>query len=261
MKKALLFFTFSFVSLFSFTQKGQIGAFIPIDSPIKSIMPNMNTNIGFGIQGSYSPFYGAPFYIELKGSWGTYSQKSLEQTYFFSDSSQTATNVNYKSSLRKYLLGTKFMIGNDFRAVRGFITPQVGLAKYRTNIVITDPSDVDDCKPLDRKTTQKDIGFVYGGELGVEISLDRIFKTFEDENKHKLLISGSFLNGFNHFEYANVRYMKDEVHGTNVTHADADINTTFINLSTNELHEHKIGELYHTSLMNWGINIGYVYNF
>ena len=261
MKRALLFLTFSFVSIFSNSQKGQIGTFIPIDSPIKSVMPNMGTNIGFGLQGSYSPFHGSPFYIELKGSWGTYSQKSLEQTYYFSDSSQTTTNVYYKSSLRKYLLGTKFMVGNDFRMVRGFITPQIGLAKYRTNIVITDPSDVDDCKPLDRKTTQKDIGFVYGGELGIEISLEKLIHNIEGENKHKLVISGSYLAGFNHFEYVNVKHMKDEIHGTNVTHADADINTTFINLSTKEIHEHKIGELYHTSLMYWGINIGYVYNF
>ena len=261
MKRALLFLTFSFVSIFSNSQKGQIGAFIPIDSPIKSVMPNMGTNIGFGLQGSYSPFHGSPFYIELKGSWGTYSQKSLDQTYYFSDNSQTITNVHYKSSMRKYLLGTKFMVGHDFRMVRGFITPQIGLTKFRTNIVIEDTSSVDDCKPLDRKTTQKDIGFVYGGELGIEISLDRFNKNHSDENKHKLVISGSYLAGFDHFEYVNVKYMKDEVHGTNVTHADADINSTFINLSTNEIHEHKIAELYHTSLMYWGINIGYVYNF
>lgn len=127
------------------------------------------------------------------------------------------------------------MIGNDFRAVRGFITPQIGLSKYRTNIVITDPAAVDDCKPLDRKTTQQDIGFVYGGELGIEISFYRIFKTFENENKHKLMISGSYLAGFNHFEYVNVKCTKDEIHGTNVTHADADLNSTLIYLPTKSM--------------------------
>lgn len=43
----------------------------------------MSTNVGFGLQSGFSPFHGAPFYIEINGSLGTYSQKSLEQTFFF----------------------------------------------------------------------------------------------------------------------------------------------------------------------------------
>lgn len=259
--KIILPFLFAVISIITFAQRGQFGMYIPVDIADKNLMPKMETNVGFGISTGYSPFHRAPFFIELKGSWGSYSIETLKQTYLFTNGTQTTVDVSYKSSFNKYLLGTKFMIGHDFRSVRGFITPQIGVGKFKTNIVISDPQDEDDCRALERKTTQKDAGFVYGGEIGAEISLDRIFKKFETENKHKLILSANYLAGFNHFEYVNVRYMTDEVDGTNLTHADADLKATFINVSTNSLHEHKIAEMYYTPLRFIGFNIGYVFNF
>jgi hypothetical protein len=40
-----------------------------------------------------------------------------------------------------------------------------------------------------------------------------------------------------------------------------DINATFINVSTQDIHQHKIAELYNTSLRMWQINIGYTLRF
>lgn len=259
--KTILPVLFILVSTCSICQLGQFGMYVPVDFPDKNVMPKMGTNVGFGISGGYSPLPSAPFYIEMKASWGSYSMKTLEQTYEFEDGSQTTVNVNYKSSLHKYLIGSKFMIGNNYKAFRGFITPQIGVANFKTNIVINDPQDEDDCKALERKRTQHFAGFVYGGEIGGEIDLSRIFRKVEEENTHKLVISASYLAGFGMFKYVNVRYMEDEVHDMDVMHDDRDINATFINVSTNSLHEHKIAELYQTPLRFWGFNLGYIYNF
>ncbi|MCF8434463.1 MAG: hypothetical protein K9G37_08315, partial [Crocinitomicaceae bacterium] len=70
MKTAILLLL-TIISLQSHAQQRyQIGAYIPVDFPDKSIMPKMSVNSGFGIVGAYSPIYGSPFFIELKGSWG-----------------------------------------------------------------------------------------------------------------------------------------------------------------------------------------------
>lgn len=253
-----------------FGQQFKIGAYVPIDIPNKSVMPKMSVNGGAGLQIAYRPIAGLPAFLELKGSVGNYSNRTLQQTYNFGGGSQTTTDVTYKSAMNKVLFGTKFFLGNDYQAVRPFITPQVGTVFLKSNIVIADPTDVDDCKPLERRTTQRDAGFVYGGELGAEIALDRLFKGMSSENRHHLVISASFLNGFQPFEYVNVRYMQDENHnalpadGGHAGHTDAegrDINATFINVSSNALHEHKIAELYRTSLQFWGLNIGYTFTF
>lgn len=259
--KKLILSSVCFISFIANSQHGQIGVFVPIDIPVKSEMPKMGTNVGIGFSAAYSPFFTAPVFLELKTSWGSYSAKTLQQTYMFDNGSQTTTDVSYTSSLHKYLLGTKVMLGRDYKAVRGFVTPQIGVANFRTKIVIADPQDEDDCKPLDRETTQKFAGFVYGGEIGAQISMEKLFKGISSENTHKLFISASYLAGFDHFEYVNVRYMQDEVHDTQTSHSSGDINASFINVTTNQIHEHKIAEVYHTNLRMIGINIGYVINF
>jgi len=261
MKIALLSI-FTIISLQTIAQQRyQIGAYIPVDFPDKSVMPKMGVNGGFGISTAFSPIFGSPFYIELKGSWGSYSSRTLQQTYQFDNGSQTTTDVTYTSSMNKYLLGFKYMIGQDFRAIRGFITPQIGITKFKSRIVIADPQDVDDCQPLERETTQKFTGFVYGGEVGAEVSLDRIFKKMSSENQHKIIFSASYLGGFTHFNYVNVRYMEDAIQGTHVGHEGNSINASFINVSTNEIHEHQVAELYHSPLKMWGFNLGYIFNF
>ncbi len=259
--KRILLFVLLFLSAEISAQQSQFGMYIPTDIPFKADMPYMSTNVGFGLSGGYSFASSTPFYLEFKSSWGSYSSTTLSQTYSFSNGTQTNVNVDYRSSMHKYLLGTKWMIGNSYKTIRGYVTPQVGLANFRSRIVIADPQDEDDCQALERRTTQKFAGFVYGGELGAEIAMEHIFKKIQQENTHKIILSLNYLAGFKHFEYVNIRYMMDEVHGEHTMNDDRDINAQFINVSTNAIHEHKIAELYHSPLRFWGFNIGYVVKF
>jgi hypothetical protein len=259
--RTLITLFFISIGISSFAQVSQIGLYIPTDVPVRSEMPNMSTNVGFGVSFGTSPFLGSPVFFELKSSWGGYSSQTLQQTYEFTDGTQTRTDVHYNSNLNKYLIGARVMMNRDFRPVRTYFTPQIGLATMKTKIVIDDPQDTDDCQPLDRSTRQRNTGFVYGGELGIELALDRVFKKIETAGAHKVFVSTSFLSGFKHFEYVNVAYMKDEVHDMNTHPESGDVTASFINVTTNNIHEHKIAELYHTPLRMWGINVGYTINF
>ncbi len=216
---------------------------------------------GIGFVYAYSPFFGAPVSLELKANLGGYSSRTLSQTYQFDDGSQTITDVTYSSSMNKLLLGTKLMIGGDFRAVRGYFTPQVGTVRFSSKIVIQDPQDEDGCRPMERDVRQQDRVGVFGGEVGVEVMMSRLFPNHISDEGHTLFFSASYLHGFNHVEYVNVRYMTDEIHTSMVTHTSADINARFINLSTNNIHEHKVAELYHTPFEMLGLQVGYVYRF
>jgi hypothetical protein len=231
-------------------------------------MPKMSTNFGGGLQFAYKPIPHFPMMLELKAGLGNFSRQRLSQTYIFTDNSSTTVDVDYSSAMNRAMLGAKFHIGHEFRAVRGFITPQIGSAVMRSRIVINDPQDTDDCKALESKTTQRYSGFVYGGEAGVEVSMERLFRGVQTENKHRLYASVNFMKSFAQFEYVNVKYMEDHDHaamepgsGGQTTGDGRDINTTFVNVSTNSLHEHKIAELYRTNLQFWGFSIGYVFNF
>lgn len=264
-----LYLFLMFFPLFASAQSGQLGSFVTVDFPVKSIMPKMSTNGGIGLQFAYRPVQRIPVYIELKGSMGLYSSRTLQQTYYFDSVSSTNTNVTYTSAMNRLNLGFKTYLVNDYRAVRPFITPQIGATFMRSRIVIADPADEDDCRALERKTVQRDRGFTFGGEVGVDVAMNKLFPRAITDEGHKLYLSVNFTQSFNKYEYVNVKYMDDHDHaalhngsGHSASDEDGrDINTTFINLSTNSLHDHKIAELYRTDLRFIGFHIGYIYQF
>jgi hypothetical protein len=268
-----LYILFAFVPFLSFAQqRWQIGSYLTFDIPNHTVMPKMSTNFGIGIQTAYRPIQRIPVMLEFKASTGAYSSRTLQQTYVFDSTSSTTTDVTYGSHMNRLNLGTKIYLVHDYRTIRPFITPQIGVSFMKSKIVIADPADEDDCKALDRKTTQRYSGFTYGAEAGVEVAINRLFKNAGsngDDNRHRLYASVTFMNSFNSFEYVNVKYMKDHDHaamsggGSPAPSEDGnrDLNGSFINVSTNQIHEHKIAELYRTNLQFWGINIGYTFNF
>ncbi len=248
----------------------QLGMFTPIEIPNKTIMPKMNAVGGFGFQIGYQPIQAIPVALEFKSNFGSYYSHTMEQTYYFDNSSSTTTDVSYTSGFNQMKLGAKIQIGTDFNRIRGFITPQIGTGVMRTRIRIADPMDEDDCQPLANEVQHKYRGFTYGMEVGGELDLSLLIPKLATENRHYLYISGSLVNGFSKFEYVNARYMMDHDHGplpeggTEMTTTDSDgrpITATFINVTTNNLHDHKIAEVYNTALQYWGIRIGYVIHF
>ncbi len=258
-----------FVPFFSAAQQAQIGTYFTADIPVRSVMPKMSTNAGIGLQFAYKPLPRFPMMVELKGSLGSYSYRTMQQTYIFDDESQTTTDVTFSSAMNKWQFGTKFHIGHAYRPVRGFITPQIGGAVMRSKIAIAIPGEEDDCVPMDRNTFQKDRGFFYGGEVGVEVDMNRLFRNVATEDRHRLYFSVNFMKSFGKFEYVNVKYMKDHDHeamhgggtGEPTSEDGRDINTTFVNVTNGDIHEHKIAELYRTDLRLWGFSVGYVFSF
>lgn len=263
----ILFALFPFLSFGQ--QHWQAGGFLVLDVPNQAIMPKMSANLGIGLQFGYKPVPLIPVMFELKGNLGSYSNRTMEQTYVFDSTSSTTTDVTYSSGMNRLNFGTKIHLLNEYRAIRPYITPQIGYAFMRSRIAVADPQDEDDCQPLDKTTVQRYSGLTYGGELGVEVSMERLFSNVSSENRHRLYASITFTNSVAEFEYINVKYMQDHDHaamtggsGANAHNGDdRDVNAQFINVTTNTIHEHKIAELYRTNLQFWGINLGYVYNF
>lgn len=266
-----LYILFALFPLLSFGQQHwQVGSFLVTDVPNHSVMPKMSPTFGIGLQVGYKPVRFIPVSFELKANLGTYSNRTLQQTFIFDSTSSTTTDVTYSSGMNRLNFGAKVHLLNEFRAIRPYITPQIGYSFMRSRIAVADPQDEDDCQPLDKTTVQRFSGLTYGGELGVEVSMERLFKNVASENKHRLYASVTFLNSFNQFEYINIKYMEDHDHAAmtggdhsgHTSPADGrDVNTQFVNVTTNAIHEHKIAELYQTHLRFWGINVGYVFNF
>lgn len=260
MKQLLLLI--SLLPTFAFSQgeyNGQFGFYTPIEIPIRSEMPNMSPNIGFGVQGSYRPFPNVPIFVELKGNLGVYSAKTSKETYLFGDGSSTITDVHYRSSMNKIMLGTKIYFTSFYKPVRGFITLQIGYNAMRSRIRIDDPEDTDGCTPLENNIAHRNGGFTYGGEIGVDLDVKKIFKG-EEAVRGRMYVSLAYLSSFKELDYINIKYMSDHEHGMEMANDDnRDVTTQFLNISSNNVHEHKIAEVYRTKLNFVTINIGYIW--
>lgn len=243
----------------TFAQRGQFGVFYSADFPNKNIMPNMSMLNSGGIRGAYQPFFNVPLLLELKGSIGNYSHKSIPQTYIFSNNDQTTVDVKYNSNINKLLFGTRLQLGSEYRLMNYYIMPQIGGVFINSKIYIEDPTTAQgECRALEKSHPHRSSVGVYGGEIGTQINLSRNSSGF----KHRLNIGVSFLNGFKPIDYINVKYMKEGPQGVSGedhshTSGDRELTATFINVSSQATHNHKIAELYRTNFQMWGFNIGY----
>lgn len=268
--KYLYLFLVSFSSLSVFSQAEhnvQLGLHGLADIPFKGQMPRMSTNYGGGISLAFKPVKAFPLFIEAKVGAGLYNNRTSEETFIFDDESQTVTDVTFSSSMQRYQLGVKYYYTSFYRPVRGYITPQLGINLMRSRIRIADPEDVDDCMPLENRISHKSHGFTYGFEAGVELDVVALIRA-DDYSQSRLYASLSFMNSFRKTDYINTRFMNENEHGIydglHGAHTDPDgrpLTTKFVNVSNNDLHEHKIAEIYSTYLRFFTINIGYVWYF
>jgi hypothetical protein len=242
----------------------QFGAHLNIDSPFRTVMPEMSTSGLFALSLGHSPFLGSPVYFELKAAWGGYSNEYSRDIYYAKNGWWYPAEADYNSGMQKYLLGSKVMAGKEFRKIRGFATPQIGLFRMRSKTTVTywdgtgtfwNNDENDDGSKTAAKTPIKQTSWVYGAEIGAEISLDKLFKIKGDNNTFRLVVSGSFLRGFKDFMYADVDKMLrlDEL-------GDEDPANYLLMSHPN------VDEIYYvkpltSALQMWGVNLGLNVNF
>jgi hypothetical protein len=240
--------------------------------PNKHIMPNMNTAWGMGFSMGYRISKALPLSLTYNGNFSWYGMKTLEQTFIFNDSSSTNTNVDYTSGFHRHLIGAKYTVGKENSKLMAYAMPQFGLGITNSRIVVHDPASADDCKVLQNKTTQRFVGAVYGFEAGVQygIGTSGSYRAFnkhveKDFNSTYITASVAYLGSVSSFKYSNVNYMMDNGHNHGSTTTNADqreaISTEFVNLSSNQIHQHKIGELYQTRIQMWQINVGILFKY
>lgn len=242
---------------------------LSIDIPNKNIMPRMSSNVSFG--GSYAvfPFKVLPVGIELRGSLGAYALGKENMKFTFDTTNITELEVQYNSNMNKTMLGLKFVDLESNNLVKPFATVYAGYAFMRSRIYIPDPQDETDCEPLENKIVHKFKGFVYGAEAGVEFNLSKIRINNGYKGKGLFLYTSfGLLRSNSNFEYINIKHRVDElngplpsqpVHQHHSQESPGEFSATFINLSSNQYHTHKVAELYKTSINMWNISFGLIY--
>lgn len=207
------------------------------------------THSGF-VRGIYRLPGNKSLWIGADLSLGSYAQKTERQTYQFTNGATTETNVRFSSNV----FNGHAVVGYDLikqGSIIPYITAKAGLSNFYTSIYIEDPHDADGCKPLDNKNVYGDVTFSGGAGAGVRLDGKGIFKSHS--NNWAIDLSVNYLKGGT-LDYLNVRHLQD-----NSTSSGKEFSVKFVNVTTNEIHEHKVAEVYTSKLSQVDIRIGFVF--
>lgn len=267
MRKFILLTSLLVCSLLLNAQKVEFGFNYHADVPFKEVMPKMNTAHSAGLFIGYKVIDKAPLWFTTDMSTGMYAYKTRKEQYLFSDGTQTETWVNYSSNLHKFLFGFNYDIGRTENLFSGYLSAQGGYAIMNSKIYIEDPNDPSGCKALVNKNT-----FMYGGGIyalggGIRINIQQI-KNNQSINgfSHYIDIGVKYIGGGG-FNYVNINHMQEHNHGiansgNNSPDGDTrDLTVKFVNVTTNDVHEHKVAEVYSSPFKVLNLKIGYSVRF
>lgn len=176
---------------------------------------------------------------------GIYATEKKLQTFNFGNGTSTQTWVNYSSNVTQGNLVTRISLFKE-QLVNPYVSGKVGYTAFYSNIFIEDPHDPLGCRALDQRNLISDgvITASYGG--GVAVNID-VFGKANRVNDVYIDLSVNNVRGGN-INYINTRKLVD---GNNPAPTDSEgkpLNVTFVNASTQELHEHQVAEVYSTPL-------------
>jgi hypothetical protein len=263
------------VALLTYTASAQhvdIGVNYNADIPFKQTMPMMSMNHGAGLFLGYKAKDVTPFSFVTDLSIGSFASQQRKEQYAFSDGTVTETYVNYSSNLHKFLFGLNFDLGKRDQLLSGYLTAQAGYALMNARIYIEDPNDPGGCKALVNKTTFNYGGGIYAAGGGVRVNIAKL-RNKNSNFSHYIDIGVKYMGGGN-FNYVNIKHMQEETHamapaGTGTTSptpgrgnsTTQDLNVQFVNVTTNDIHEHKVAEIYTSKFQMLNLKIGYVIGF
>ena len=191
----------------------------------------------------------------LEAGFGQYASFTKDQDIRFPDGTGINTKVSYSSSVAAAGVLTRFSLFKEAR-VNPYLTGKLGYASFFSKVVVADPDDADDCKPLDKKTPIRDDSFFasYGAGLQIDISSKK------KPNNAWLDISVSQLHGTN-ISYINVKDIKNHINNDPInpvpaTDKSVPLSISFVNVATQIIHQHQLAEVYTSPLCLLDIKIG-----
>lgn len=227
---------------------------LPLQEMHRNIRPVHNINFTF-----LSPIKKIPqLLVGVESGFGQYAYFTKDQDIRFPDGSGTNTEVTYSSNVLTAGLLTRFQLMKDAKW-NPYVSGKLGYANFFSKVLVADPENEDDCKPLDKKTPIRDHSFFaeYGAGVKIDVSSKRkpnnAWIDFSISQAH-----GTKLN------YINVKDIKEHIHNdpnnpAPVTDKTVPLSIRFVNVATQTIHEHQLAEVYNSPLRLFQIKIGMIW--
>ncbi|HEX4877644.1 MAG TPA: hypothetical protein VFV31_13295 [Chitinophagaceae bacterium] len=235
---------FTSISLFSSAQF-YMNAGYSLSMPQQEMKQNIKPLHSLALSGLYKlPGSLDRVMIGADFAWGIYSSARKRQTFSFPNGDITETDVFYNSLVVQGGLQARVNLLRN-KPVTPFVNGKAGYASFYSNIFIENPHDPDGCAPLDQRNIIKDgtIYNAYGGGLQIDWG---VFSKRSRRNAGWIDISVNSIRGGT-LNYINTKKLID-ANNPPVNSDGKPLNVTFINASTQQLHQHQVAEVYTSPL-------------
>jgi hypothetical protein len=185
----------------------------------------------------------------LELNYGMYASTIQTQEYIFRDGTTTITDVQFSSSIAS--IGGKVLLESPKpKTVKPYGSMQFGGLSMFSDLFIEDPRDPLGCRALEARTLVNDITWYTA--LGGGVKFDMSARKRPGRNYLDL--------GFNYVAGGQMQYANmSRIHQHSPTDPAKDdvmpLNVRFINISTNEIHEHQVAQLYTHALRSLQLQV------
>lgn len=220
-----------------------VGSGYQLALPLAQMKTNINPTHSLVVAGLYQLPRMRQLSVGLEFGIGTYAQKNMEQTFTFSNGNQTVTNVNYSSNMWQGAALVRYDLTKN-AAITPYVSSKVGYNRLYANIRIDDPHDSDGCHPLDKKSLLGDGTMTASAGLGVKLDMAAFSRSW-DKGQAWFDLSVHYTRGSN-VSYINTRKLSSAT--TASSEGAQPLNLQFINVSTQNIHEHQVAEVFTSPL-------------
>lgn len=196
--------------------------------------------------------------VGLELGCGLYAYKKIDQTFYFDANTATVVPVIYNSNVFNANLQARYQFLDEKTSmIVPYINAKAGTYNFFSNIMIEDPDDPDGCHPLDKKKLINDYTLYWSAGAGFQIN-SSIFSKHKKPGPVLFDLSINTIRGGN-LDYINTRHLKDEQDFTQ--EGGKPMMVKFINVGTQDIHEHKVAQVYNSSLRILEIKVGVILKF
>lgn len=162
------------------------------------------------------------------------------------------TNVIYNSDVAQAGINATYLLFPKNK-VQPYVTAKMGYMELSSSFSVEDPRDPEACRVLESETIAGDGTMYWGYGIGFRWNVGN--NTSRSRNFIDFSITQTRGNAV---EYVNVNHLHDHNAPPTPTDGTKPLNVTFINASNQNIHQHRIAELYNNPLNLLQFKVGYV---
>ncbi|MCU0321935.1 MAG: hypothetical protein MUE72_05920 [Chitinophagaceae bacterium] len=237
----------------NFTRKFiTVGGGYELGLPMSSMQTGMSPVHSISVSSSLPLSFITPnLQLGIDLAYGLYGAKRFGVNYR-QNGNYINTAIQYSSDIAQGGIHANYLFLSN-KKIQPYITGKLGYAELSSSFMVEDPRDPEACRALESETIHNDGTLYWGYGLGFRWNVG----TNTNKTRNFIDFSITQTRG-NNVDYVNTNHLHDHNAPPTPTDDSKPINVVFVNASNQNIHQHRIAELYNNPFNILQIKVGYV---